>query len=232
MFNLLRIEFYKLSKFLFGYIAILFMLGVGLSYGGIKLSELEINTSDVFNYVICDTSFVFVMALVAALFIGKDFSSRTICNEIKMGYNRYQILLSKMIAVCVFAVLLHMIYIISTIIGFVVIRGFDTSVLCSENALWLLAVSLQLVAIISGVVLICFIARKSLEAITLSVMYTFICCNLLRNFISSKIFTMSCFCFVQDSNIENLLFSAISAFITMTLFLAIATFAFNKADVK
>lgn len=236
MFNLLKVELYKLKKFLFGYIAVLFMLVIGLSYGGYhigyQLSYLEENTATIFFDVVSDTSFVFVISLVAALFIGKDFSNHTICNEIKLGYNRFHILLSRMIVACAFAVLLHTIYVISTVLGFSVVRGFDTSVLCVENALWLFTVLIQLVAVISGVVMISFLAKKVSEAISVSVMYAFICCNILRSFISPKIFTMSCFCFVQDNDIENLLFAAISAFVTMIIFSVIATFAFNKADVK
>lgn len=236
MFNLLKVELYKLKRFQFGYIAVLFMLVIGLAYGGYhigyELSELEENTASIFSDAVSDTSFVFVISLIAALFIGKDFSNHTICNEIKMGYNRFHILLSRMIVVCTFAVLLHAIYVISTVFGFAVVRGFDTSVLCMENAFWLFAVLIQLAAIISGVVLICFLARKVSEAVTISVMYAFICCNILRSFIDSKIFTMSCFYFVQDNSVENLLFAVIIAFITMIVFSVIATFAFNKADVK
>lgn len=232
MFNLLKVEFYKLKKFMFGYIALLFMLVIGLTYGGYKLSEFEVDTTTIFAYVINDTSFVFVMALVAALFIGKDFSGHTICNEIKLGYRRFHILLSRMIMVCTFAALLHTIYIISSVLGFVVVQGFDASVFCIANALWLLAVLIQLAAVISGVVLISFLAKKVSEAITLSVMYAFIGCNILRNFTSARIFTLSCFCFVLDNNTENLVFAAISALVTMVIFLAIAVFAFNKADIK
>lgn len=232
VFNLLKVELYKLKKFQFGYIAVLFMLVIGLTYGVYKLSNLEENTATIFTYVISDTSFVFVISLVAALFIGKDFSNHTICNEIKLGYSRFHILLSRMIVVCSFAVLLHTIYVISTVLGFSVVRGFDTSVLCVENVLWLFVVLIQLVAVISGVVLISFLAKKVSEAISVSGMYAFICCNILRNFISAKIFTMSCFCFVQDNNMENLFFAVISAFVTMIIFLAIATSMFNKADIK
>ncbi|MDE5966931.1 MAG: ABC transporter permease [Lachnospiraceae bacterium] len=236
MFNLLKVELYKLKKFKFGHIAVLFMLVMGLLYGGYhigyQLSYLEENTATIFFDVVSDTSFVFVISLVAALFIGKDFSNHTICNEIKLGYNRFHILLSRMIVACAFAVLLHTIYVISTVLGFSVVRGFDTRVLCVENALWLFTVLIQLVAVISGVVMISFLAKKVSGAISVSVMYAFICCNILRNFISSKIFTMSCFCFVQDNDIENLLFAAISAFVTMIIFSVIATFTFNKADVK
>lgn len=236
MFNLLKVELSKLKKFQIGYLAILFMLGCGLSYGGYRMGyekfDSTYNTAFVFSQVVSDTSFVFLISIVIALFIGKDFSNRTICNEIKMGYRRSYILLSRMIMVSVFSVLLHVIYVLSAVTGFSVVKGFDTRVFCVENALWLLTILVQLVAIISGVVLISFLTKKLSEAIALSAMYVVICCNILRNFISGKIYTLSCFYFIQDNNIENLVFAAVSAFITMMILLAIATFTFNKAEIK
>lgn len=127
-----------------------------------------------------------------------------------------------------FAVLLHVIYIISVIVGFSVVRGFDTSLFSGENALWLLTVLLQLVAIICGVVLISFLAKKVSEATVLSALYTVICCNILRNFISPT----ACFYFVEDNTPENIGSAMVSAFITIIIFLAIAAVSFNKAEVK
>lgn len=232
MFNLLKVELYKLKKFQLGYIAILFMAVVGYLYGdnriGNKVFEMTDNTAIAFSHVVSDNSFVFIIAIVTALFIGKDFSNRTICNEIKLGHSRLHILLSRTVVVCMFAVLLHVIFIIFTIIGFSVVRGFDTSLFCTDNALWLLTVITQLVATICGVVLISFMAKKVSEATVLSALYCVICCNILRNFISPT----ACFYFVQNTNPENMGSAIVSAFITIIVFWAIAAISFNKADVK
>lgn len=236
MFNLLKVEFYKLKKFQIGYIAVLFMAVMGYLFGdnrmGGKVFEMTDNTAIAFSYVVSDTSFVFLIAIVTALFMGKDFSNRTICNEIKLGHSRFYILFSRTVMVCIFAVLLHVIYIVSTIFGFSVVRGFDTSLFRTENALWLLTVLIQLVAITSGVVLISFTAKKVSEAIVLSALYSLICCNILRNFVSAKIYTMSCFYFVRNSNSENLVYAMTSALVTMIVFLGAAAITFNKAEVK
>lgn len=236
MYNLLKVELYKLKKFNFGYVAMIFIFVVGYIFGdnriGNRVFEMTDNTDLVFSCVISDTSFVFFISIIMALFIGKDFSNRTICHEIKLGYSRFQILLSRLFVVCAFAMLLHVIYVLSAVFGFSVVRGFDTSVLSIRNALWLLIVLIQLVAVISGVVLLSFLAKRLSEAIVLSTMYSFICCNILRNFMSSKIFTLSCFCFVQSSTTENLVYATISALVTMFIFLTIAIFSFNKAEVK
>jgi len=236
MFNLLKVELYKLKKFPFGYIAVLFMFVVGYVYGdnriGTKIFDIMDNTNIVFSDVVHDTSFVFFISIVIALFMGKDFSNRTICNEIKLGYSRFHILLSRMIVVCAFAALLHVIYIISAVLGFSMWKEFDTSMFCVENVLWLLTVLIQLAAVISGVVLISFITRKMSEAIALSAMYAFVCCNILRNFLDIRIFSFSCFCFVRNSSSENLVFATIGSLAIMMIFGTVAVFIFKKAEIK
>ncbi|MDE6747892.1 MAG: ABC transporter permease [Lachnospiraceae bacterium] len=235
MINLLKIEFYKLKKFKLGYIAVIFMFVVGYMYGykiGTEFFETNDNTAVVFSNTVCDTSLVFIIAIVTALFIGKGFSNRTICNEIKLGYSRFHVLFSKMTSACILAALLHFTYIISTVLAFSIVRGFDASVLSPENALWLLTVLIQMTAIISGVILISFTTKKLSESIALSAICAAVCCNILRNYTDAKIFTMSPFCFVLDNNVENLVFSGISALVTMVVFLTIAIFTFRKAEIK
>ncbi len=236
MINLLRVEFYKLKKFSFGYIALLFMIVIGYLYGDSRLGNnpfpFTANTEVLFVNTVGDTSFVFLIAITAALFMGKDFSSRTICNEIKLGHSRVQILLSRMFVVGMFSVLLHLAYLVSATVGFCVVRGFDASMFCMENVVWLLTVLTQLAALTSLVVLITFLTKKVSEAIALSALSIVLCCNILRNFIHIKIYTLSCFCFVQNSKAENLGISFIGAVVTMVLFLSIAAVSFQKAEVK
>lgn len=232
MFNLLKVEFYKLKKFPFGYIVLLFFLVIGIIGGGYKLPDNFENTTAIFAVNVCDTSLVFIISLATTFFMGKDFSSRTIDNEIKLSYSRFKILLSKMIAVCTFAAFIHTVWVAANVLSFAAVRGFDSSVLCAENAFWLITVLIQLSAVISGVMLITFITRTVAGAIAISSMYVLICCNILRNYTNAKIFTMSPFCFAQDNNVENLFFTAIVAFVVLIIFSATTTVIFNRSDVK
>lgn len=232
MFNLLKVEFYKLKRFSFGYIVLLFFLVIGIIGGGYKLPDYFENTSAIFAANICDTSLVLIISLAVAFFMGKDFSGRTIDNEMKLSYSRFKILLSKLIAVCIFAAFIHTVWVAANVLSFAVVRGFDSSVLCIENALWLITVWIQLSAVISGVVLITFITRTVAGAIAISSMYVLLCCNILRNYTGAKLFTMSPFCFAQDNSTENLFYTAIVALVTLIIFSATATVIFNKSDVK
>ena len=232
MFNLLKVEFYKLKKFSFGYIVLLFFLVIGIIGGGYKFPDIFENTAAIFASNVSDTSLVFTISLAVAFFMGKDFSSRTIDNGIKLNYSRFEILLSKLIVVCTFAAFIHTAWVAANVLSFAAVRGFDSSVLCAENAFWLITVLIQLSAVISGVMLITFITRTAAGAIAISSMYVLICCNILRNFVDAKIFTMSPFCFAQDNNTENLFFTAIVAFVTLIIFSAAAAVIFNRSDVK
>ncbi len=80
--------------------------------------------------------------------------------------------------------------------------------------------------------LISFLVKKMAEAIALSALYAALCCNILRNFLSTKLFTLSCFCFAQDSDLRTLAATAVSAIVTLLVFLAITVFVFRKAEIK
>ena len=47
MFNLLKVEFYKLKKFSFGYIVLLFFLVIGIIGGGYKITDDFESTADI-----------------------------------------------------------------------------------------------------------------------------------------------------------------------------------------
>lgn len=83
MFNLLKVECYKLKKYPFAYAAVLLMLVVGYIYGdnriGNRVFDLSDFTSVLFSSIVQDTSFVFFIAIITSLFMGKDFSIHTIC---------------------------------------------------------------------------------------------------------------------------------------------------------
>lgn len=231
MLNQLKLEFYKLKTFPLLYLAILLMFAAGFPYGFLKFENV-LNTDAVFSYTVCDTSLLFLISVVSSYFIGADFGSRTITNELKLGYSRLSVILTRAATVYILSILLHFVYIASSIGGFSAAHGFDTSVFHMENMLWFLTVSLQLMAIQSGTVMICFAAKKPLSAISVSVIYTFLFCNALRNLVSNQIFTLSCFCFAQSSDDKLLTPCVFFAIVTSMAFLMISVLIFRKAEVK
>lgn len=191
-----------------------------------------IDTNQAFANTICDTSFMFLISVVAAWFIGADFGNRTVTNEIKLGYSRLSVILSRTLVIYLQSVVLHVTYVTATIAGYCIAHGFDGSAFSLENAVWLVTVLLQIIAIESGTVMICFAVKKPAGAIAVSVIYGFVLCNLLRNFVDSKLFTYSCFCFAKSGEAALLLPCAVSALISTVLFVMAAFFLFRKAELK
>ena len=72
MYNQLMIEKYKAKRFIIMYLAAVVLAGAGFFLGVLKLPE-NLDTADVFSLTICDTSFMFIVSLVAAWFAGNDF---------------------------------------------------------------------------------------------------------------------------------------------------------------
>ena len=88
MYNQLRVEKYKAKRFIIMYLAAAVLAAAGFFLGLLKLPE-SMDTAKVFSLAVCDTSFMFIVSLVAAWFAGNDFLNRTIHNEIKVGYSRF-----------------------------------------------------------------------------------------------------------------------------------------------
>lgn len=231
MYNQLKVELYKLKNLPLIYISTVLMVMAGILSGYLQFGNV-VNTNEVFCYVVCDTSLLFLISIVSAWFVGLDFGNRTIANELKLGYSRFSVISVRMIMVYIMSITLHLSYVFAAVIGFSAANGFDVSVFSGKNAMWLITVILQLMAIESGTVMICFAARKPTGAISISVIYTFAFCNVLRNFTDSRVFTLSCFCFARNSDAGDLMACAVNALIVLTIFTVSAVLVFGKADVK
>jgi ABC-2 type transport system permease protein len=231
MINQLKVEWFKLRSFWLLYIAAILLFSAGFFYGYLKFPDY-CSTNHIFAIVVCDTSFMFVISLVTAWFIGNDFSSRTVHNEIKIGYSRLSILISRAITVFMVSILLHILYIISTIIGFSLKHGFDKSIFNTQNVFWLFTVIIQIIAMQSIIILITFTLRKAAASISAAICFSFIACNSLRNFLNDDIFKLSCFCLAQNKLTRTLAFSGLFAALTFTAVIAVTNIIFRKAEIK
>lgn len=231
MRNQLAIETYKAQRFILLYLAAAVLAAAGFFLGLLKLPA-SMDTAAVFSLSICDTSFLFIISLVAAWFAGNDFQNRTIQNEIKAGYSRFSVCMSRTIATGIMAVLLHLIYILATVLGFAVHYRFDSSMFSVVNFVWMLVVMLQICANICIVILIVFALKKAAAGIAATVVFSFVCCNILRNFISESIFRFTCFSLAQTSDHKTLAVSAVFAAAVIAVSLTATHFVFRKAEIK
>lgn len=231
MYNQLMIESYKAKRFIILYLAAAVLAAAGFFLGFLKLSE-NLDTATVFSFSICDTSFLFIVSLVAAWFAGNDFQNRTIQNEIKAGYGRFSVLLARTITTVIMAELLHLTYVFATVLGFAVKYRFDSSIFSTTDFLWLLVVMLQIGADICIVMFIVFALRKVTSGIAVTVVFSFVTCNILRNFIGESVFRLTCFSLAQTSDNRTLALSAVFAAVVIAASLTAAHFVFRKAEIK
>lgn len=231
MMNQLKVEGFKLRRFWIVYIAVAAVALMGFLFGYLKFSDTY-NTHITFSEVIGDTSFMFIISLISAWFIGNDFNNRTIHNEIKIGCGRLSVILSRTLMVFISSAIIHLSYVLAVVAGFSVKYGFDTSILSPGNLAWVGVVILQLMALQSITVLLTFLLKKLAAAIAASVCVVVVMCNVLRNFIDAEIFNLSCFGFAQSGDAHTLTLSAIFALATIVIFLGISYILFRKSAIK
>lgn len=231
MYNQLIVEKYKAERFILVYLAAAVLAAAGFFNGLLKIQE-NLNTATVFSFSICDTSFMFLVSLVAAWFAGNDFQNRTIQNEIKVGYSRFSVIMARTVPAVIMAVLPHLTFVFSTVLGFAVHYKFDSSIFSVTDLLWLLVVVLQICANICIVMLIVFALKKVTSGIAVTVVFSFVTCNILRNFISESFFRLTCFSLAQTSDSETLALSAVFAAAVIAAALAAAHLVFRKADIS
>lgn len=234
--NQIRVEFYKLTRLLGFYFATILLAGIGVIHGYILLSNFNrtniTSVNEVFQTVVGDTSFIFVIMLIIAWFLGKDFSTRTIQNEIRIGYSRESVLISRYVITFFAAVLLHFIWVVSALIGFVVKRGMDFSVFSFINFVWLIIVFIQIMAITSVVIMIEFFAKNASVAMVITTVTVFVTCNIIRNFIEIKVYQFTCFGLVQNGSWTVLLPAMLYAIVVILVIGMITYMGFRKAEIK
>lgn len=231
MYNQLKTERFKAVRFRLVYLAAAVLAASGFFLGLLKLPD-SLNTAKVYSLSICDTSFMFIIALVAAWFAGNDFLNRTIHNEIKIGYSRFSVIVTRTVTAAQMSALLHMTYVIAAVLGFSVKWGFDSSIFTLTNLMWLFVVLIQICANISIVMFIVFVLKKVTSAIAVTVVFSVVSCNVLRNFISESFFRLTCFSLAQTSDTKTLVLSGIFAITVIIAALTAAHLVFRRAEIK
>ena len=231
MRNQMIIERYKSVRFPVLYLAAVVAMMMGFFLGFLKLPSAW-DTAAVFSETVRDTSGFFIYALVAAWFAGNDFLNRTIHHEIKAGYSRFSVIIVRAIPAIIIAFLLHLAYIVATVIGFSIKNGFDSSIFTVENLVWLLTVMLQICANICIVMLIVFALKKVTSGIAVTVIFTIVSCNVLRNFISDSVFRLTPFSLAQTYDSKTLALSAAVAATVIVGSLIATHLVFRRAEIK
>lgn len=91
---------------------------------------------------------------------------------------------------------------------------------------------LQICANICIIMFIVFALKKVTSGIAVTVVFSFVSCNILRNFISESFFRLTCFSLAQTNDNETLALSALLAVAVIVISLTATHFVFRKADIK
>ena len=239
MYNQLKVEFYKLRTSKFFYIAAIgfFTASVMIFWSNIFRDGLDITGGRAFVGSISDTSLLFILSLFVSYFIGNDFSNRTIGNEIRIGYSRISVILSRVIIALPLAAFLYLFYAAPRAILTGLINGFGSEFTIYEILIRTLLFSFQVMAVTSFVAFIMFWCKKSSLGMMIGVCFTVITCNILRTVLSDNtVFRLTSFYRIQ-MNIEAMTswdigISFLSALTTLLAVLSVTYIVFRKTELK
>jgi ABC-type transport system involved in multi-copper enzyme maturation permease subunit len=239
MSNQLKVCFYKLRKSLFLYLSALgfFTAAVMVAVKNIFVDKLDISGQVVLIHSLSDTSLLFIITLFVSYFLGKDFANRTIDNEIRIGYSRWSVLLSRIIVALPFSAILYLFYSVPYALIVGASNGFNGNMKLHEIIIRIVLFALQVMAITSFAVLIVFWCKKSSLGIMLSVCFTVITCNILRNFLDDAVlFRATSFYRIQMNMVkmtsQDIITSFVSAIITIFIVLFATYIIFRKTELK
>lgn len=230
MLNLLSVELKKMLRLKSFYVLLLILITMGSIQsvtGQYPITNMETAVGS-----INDTSLVFILALIPLLYVGNDFSSRTVQNAVKAGYSRNQIVLSKMIIALPASAILHLCFVLSTCLSVGSVHGFSLAISFERLLFWWGVCLLQCCAVTSLNVMIGFLMRNSSLILIAGTCFNAVTCNFLRNFLSHRIFLISCFHFTDNYETGNLLITMSAAVFVIVLAVIASCLVFRKAEIK
>ena len=233
MSNLMKLEFYKLRRFRVFY-AVAALLLVFDAYAAYKnnIKPLFTNIYQVYADSLPDTSLSFFFAILTALFVGNDFSTRTIDRELVTGASRWKVILSRLIPVWIMNVVYHTLFIVMYMGAIGISNGFSFDGFSISDLAWFGTVMFQVMALTTVITLITIIFGNIYGGLTASVITLFAFCNIMRNFTDSPIYRSSCFCFAVDSSSTTLVRCVIGAAVTIAAAMIAAYAVFRKRDLS
>jgi len=179
----------------------------------------------------------FILSLFASYIVGKEFTDRTIDNEIRIGYSRLSIILTRFLVVLPLTVVPYLAYSITCSVVVGIMHGIGQTFSVGELLVRFLLFSLQVMSIQSISMFVMFASRKASFGMMINVGVTFVTCNYLRNVAEDNVlFRASSFYRImmnfKTMTMQELLFSFASAILMLVVMVYASFVAFNKADLR
>ncbi|MGL6197482.1 MAG: hypothetical protein ACRC3H_00975 [Lachnospiraceae bacterium] len=240
MNNQIKVEVVKVKSSFYFYLTILAFIVFGLMYSitMVYIRKLDFSGSNVLISTMSDTSLIFALSMFTSYFMGNQFTHRTLDNEIRIGYSRVSVVLSKAMVILPLSVFPYLAYSITCILVVTPVNGFgsDTSIL---NAIILFILFIfQLMSIQSFTFFIMFCCKKASLGMMLSTAFTVITCNFLRNILEEGelLFRYTSFHRImmnsQSMTSQDIFISYLSAIATLLLMVYATYIVFRKAELK
>lgn len=236
----IKVAIIRVKKSMFFYFAIIAFIILAFMSGLKAVYVLNTTDSgiDAFLEAISDTSLILVLSMLTSYIVGDEFTNRTIDNEIRIGYSRFSIILSRAIVVLPFSLVPYLAYTVTSALILGIANGFSTSFTVAELVIRLLLFLLQLMSIQSMTLFIVFVCKKASLGMMVSVGFSFITCNILRNFFEDGgvFFRYTSFYRIMTNRTmmdwQDILRSFILAVGTVIIMVCITYFVFRKAELK
>ena len=239
MNNQIKVILYKLIKSKALYITALFyaLLGVWSSLGPILYDGVAWTAQYGFLLFISSRNTLIISAIFAAYMLGKDFSNRTINNEVRIGYSRLSIILSRAIVILPATAILYFFTLIPCIIIFGVYNGFGFDTFIPVLLLRLVLFLVQTISVTVFALLFVFWTKKAAAGLIACFVFNVITDPHTFMFLeNSFIFKLTSFYRIYMNNTDlmtsDIIISFISAILTITGVLIATYFIFRKAELK
>lgn len=238
MFNLLKIEGYKVRRFIPFYVCLVLIIifSIDWFFQGLKQEAIDYwnygSMHDGFAEGVQDCSFSFLYGMIIAWFAGIDFTNRTIHRAIVSGTKRWKIIVSKLVSTSVMIFIIHFLELAGQTAVFGKVFGFSFVNFSGKDLIWLGVVTLQIIAMAAFYLFITVICGNVYTALFACVAVSTLGGNVLRNYLGGNfIYEHSFFCLAKSSSASDLIPCALCAIIAAVALVAVASLIFRKKDV-
>lgn len=239
MNNQMKVEVIHLRKSVLFYLAIAAFVVLSMMYSWkMVYTDMSNNSGiDAFVGTMSDTSLMFILSLFASYVIGNEFTNRTIDNEIRIGYSRFSVVLSRAIVVLPFTLIPYLAYTVTSTLFLGLANGFATAFTVSDLIIRFILFALQVMSIQSIAMFIMFACKKASLGMMVNTCFAVVTCNLLRNILQdNSLFKLTSFYRImmnnQSMSVQDLLISFVSAIATLLLMVYASYIVFRKAELK
>lgn len=248
MLNLIQMELYKLRHNKSFY-TILFIVGVFSSLFSVFLLDSkpqEIFAKDVLSITFKDLPLsTLLSATFAGLFIGSEFTNKTITHEIISGHSRFSVIISKTMSFFIGTIAIILIYPLVCIFILMIVRGWGEPFTYNSFLTALRITTLGLIVNLSNMsicVLLAFILRDVGKTMGVSYLLLMFTQPIFRLFSKKSDLINNLYAYTSYNQIDvvtknilstsDIVVSIITSFGAIILFLSVTYIFFRKADLK